>query len=181
MCYYGWDEVDANVVCQQLGLDNEVRDKVNTAIHSFTIIVYNTSFIYYHYNIIALPVNTSRFEAGDGPILLDNVACNKSHSNLSQCVHPLDIGIQEYEEGNIAGVICLNISSTEVTNTPVMKYNGADIKVNSNKSQSALFGSVGAALAVGAIVTVAVVGIAVLLGTKQKKRRSVSLLLILSV
>ena len=131
------------------------------------------------YYVTALPVNTSHFEAGDGPILLDNVACDKSHSNLSQCVHPLDIGIHDCEEDNIAGVICLNIFSTEVTNTPVMlKYNGADIEVNSNKSQSALFGSVGAALAVGAIVTVAVVGIAVLLGTKQRKRRSVSLLLV---
>ena len=109
------------------------------------------------------------------------MACNKSHSNLSQCVGQSNIGIHECEEGNIAGVICLNISSTEVTNTPVMKYNGADIKVNPNKSQSALFGSVGAALAIGAIVTVAVVGIAVLLGTKQRKKRSVSLIIILSV
>ena len=133
------------------------------------------------YYVTALPVNISHFEAGDGPILLDNVACNKSHSNLSQCVHPLDIGTHDCEEGNIAGVICLNISSTEVTNTSVMKYNGADIEVNSKKSQSALFGSIGAALAAGGIATVAVVGIAVLLGTKQRKRRSVSLLLILSV
>ena len=130
----------------------------------------------------ALPVNTSHFEAGDGPILLDNVACNNSHANLSQCVHPQSIGIHECEEDNIAGVICLNISSTEVTNTLVTKKNGTDTKVIGKESQSTLFGSVGAALAVGAIATVAVVGIAVLLGTKQRKRRSVSpIIIILSV
>ena len=111
------------------------------------------------------------------------MACNKSHSNLSQCVHPQSIGIHECEEINTAGVICLKITPTAVTkfNTPVTNKNSTDNKVNSNKSQSALFGSVGAALAVGAIATVAVVGIAVLLGTKQRKRRSVSLIIILSV
>ena len=140
------------------------------------------------------------------------MACNKSHSNLSQCVHPLDIGIHDCEEDNIAGVICLKIApttvtkfntpvtnknstdtkvnsitkvsqllSTTLTNTSVINKSGADTKVNSNKSQSVLFGSVGAALAVGAIATVAVVGIAVLLGKKQRKRRSVSLTIILSI
>ena len=123
-----------------------------------------------YYYVTALPVNTSHFEAGDGPVLLDNVACNKSHSNLSQCVHPLDIGIHNCEEGNIAGVICLNISSTEVTNTPVMKYNGADVEVNSNKSQSALFGSVGAALAVGAIAVVGIVFIVVAVKRRKKNK-----------
>ena len=71
--------------------------------------------------------------------------------------------------------------STALTNTSVINKSGADTKVNSNKSQSVLFGSVGAALAVGAIATVAVVGIAVLIGKKQRKRRSVSLIIILSV
>ena len=120
-------------------------------------------------------------------------------------MHPLDIGIQNCERDNIAGVICLSISSTTftnfnarvtdknhadttalsttLTNTSVINKSGADTKVNSNKSWSVLliFGSVGAALAVGVIATVAVVGIAVLIGKKQRKRRSVSLIIILSV
>ena len=104
--------------------------------------------------ISALPVNTSHFEAGDGPILLDNVACNESHANLSQCVHPLDIGIHDCEEDNIAGVICLS---------------GADTKLNSDKSQSALLGSVGAALAVGAIAVVCVVFVVVVAVKRRKK------------
>ena len=82
------------------------------------------------------------------------MACNKSHSNLSQCVHPLDIGIHDCEEDNIAGVICLS---------------GADTKLNSDKSQSALFGSVGAALAVGATVVVCVVFVVVVAVNRKKK------------
>ena len=58
MCDYGWDEVDANVVCQQM------------------------RFTYQR----ALPTNNSHFGAGEGPILLEYVGCNQSHSNLSQCI-----------------------------------------------------------------------------------------------
>ena len=140
----------------------------------------------------ALPVNTSHFEAGDGPILLDNVTCNKSHLNLSQCVHPLNIGIHDCERDNTAGVICLNISSTTntpvthknaadtkiissttLTNTSVTKNNGADTKVISNISQSALFGSVGAALAVGAIAVACIVFIVVAVKRKKKNNNGI--------
>ena len=122
------------------------------------------------YYVTALPVNTSYFEAGDGPILLDNAACNKSHLNLSQCVHPLDIGIHNCEEDNIAGVICLNVSSTvaEVTNTSATNKINADPTAKANKSQSALFGSVGAALAVGAIAVVGIVFV-VVMGVRRRK------------
>ena len=120
------------------------------------------------------------------------MACNKSHSNLSQCVHPLNIGIHDCEENNTAGVICLNISSTTntpvtnknaadtkiissttLTNTLVTKKNGADIEVNSNISQSALFGSVGAALAVGAIAVVGIVFIAVVVKRRKKNKNGI--------
>ena len=56
VCDYGWDQVDAIVVCRQLGYQR------------------------------ALPTNNSRFGDGEGPILLENVRCNQIHSNLSQCV-----------------------------------------------------------------------------------------------
>ena len=100
------------------------------------------------------------------------MACNKSHSNLSQCVHPLDIGIHECEEDNIAGVICLIVSSTEVTNTSVTNKNGADTKVNGKESQSALFGSVGAALAVGAIAVVGIVFIVIMTVKRRTKNKN---------
>ena len=88
-------------------------------------------------------------------------------------MHPQSIGIHECEEDNIAGVICLNISSTEVTNTSVMKKNGTDTKVNGKESQSALFGSVGAALAVGAIVVVCIVFIVVAVRRREKNNNGI--------
>ena len=58
------------------------------------------------------------FGAGMGPILLDNVTCNRSHSELLQCIHPLDIGIHNCDRKNVAGVACTNVSATTTTNTP---------------------------------------------------------------
>ena len=58
-----------------------------------------------------LRVNQS-FGAGMGPILLDNVACDQSHLELLQCVHPQDIGAHECDQENVAGVICPNVSTT---------------------------------------------------------------------
>ena len=52
-----------------------------------------------------------------GPVLLDNVTCNQSHVELLQCVHPLDIGIHDCNQENVAGVICPNISTVTITTT----------------------------------------------------------------
>ena len=62
VCDYGWDQVDAIVVCRQLGYQR------------------------------ALPTNNSRFGDGEGPILFENVRCNQIHSNLSRCVDFQHIG-----------------------------------------------------------------------------------------
>ena len=53
------------------------------------------------------------FGAGMGPILLDNVTCDQSHSELFQCVHHLDIGIHNCDRENVAGVICPNITVSD--------------------------------------------------------------------
>jgi hypothetical protein len=58
----GWDEVNANIVCQRLGFTNSR----------------------------ALPTNDSRFGAGDGLVQLNNVSCTKEH--LSECVRFPSIG-----------------------------------------------------------------------------------------
>ena len=60
-----------------------------------------------------MPVNQS-FGAGMGPILLDNVTCNQSHLKLLQCVHPLDIGVHDCDQENVAGVICPSVSTTTI-------------------------------------------------------------------
>ena len=58
-----------------------------------------------------MPVNQS-FGAGMGPILLDNVTCDRNHLPmvLLQCVHPADIGIHNCGRENVAGVICPNMT-----------------------------------------------------------------------
>ena len=62
----------------------------------------------------------SNFGSGDGPVLLNNVECNQSHTNLSQCVHELSIGLRECTSNNIAGVICMEaeITSAQGATTP---------------------------------------------------------------
>ena len=57
------------------------------------------------------------FGAGMGPILLDNVTCDQNHSELLQCVHPLDIGIHDCDQINVAGVICPNVFAITTTAT----------------------------------------------------------------
>ena len=54
---YGWDGMDANVICQRLGFTNSR----------------------------ALPTNNNRFGAGDSPIQLNNVSC--TGELLFQCVN----------------------------------------------------------------------------------------------
>ena len=77
VCDYGWDQVDANIVCKQLGFNYQQ----------------------------AFPINNSRFGDGEGPVLLENVRCNQIHSNLSQCVDFQHIGTFRHCM-HTAGVIC---------------------------------------------------------------------------
>ena len=82
----GWDEVDANVVCQQLSITYQR----------------------------ALPTNDSCFGDGEDPVLLENVRCSEGHSTLSQCVNFWLIGVLHRCEHGTAGVICTNeFTSTE--------------------------------------------------------------------
>ena len=77
VCDYGWDQVDADVVCRQLG------------------------FSYQR----ALATNNSHFGDGEGPILFENVRCNQFHSNISQCIDFQHIGTF-HRCVHTAGVIC---------------------------------------------------------------------------
>ena len=61
-----------------------------------------------------MPVSQS-FQAGMGPILLDNVTCD---SELLQCVHPQLTGIHYCDRENVAGVICSGLAITTVTDIP---------------------------------------------------------------
>ena len=70
-----------------------------------------------------MPVNQS-FGAGMGPILLDNVACDQSNSDLLQCVHPQIIGFHNCNRENVAGVICPDSAiTTAATNIGLLATN----------------------------------------------------------
>ena len=58
--------------------------------------------------------------SGQGPVLLNNVECNQSHTNLSQCVHELSIGLLDCRSENIAGVTCQE-STTSLDTTTATK------------------------------------------------------------
>ena len=68
-----------------------------------------------------LPVNQS-FVVGMGPILLDNVACDQSHLELLQCVHPQDIGVHDCDRENVTGVICPQLSTTTTAAVTAFKH-----------------------------------------------------------
>ena len=140
VCDYGWDQADANVVCQQLGFNYQR----------------------------ALPTNNSHFGDGEGPVLLENVRCNQIHSNLSQCVDFQYIGTIR-RCMHTAGVICegmTRISTKQVSIATVyiitanMSRDSTYIDTASNSSVVAILGAVGALIIMIAIAVVTFVLIA---------------------
>ena len=63
----------------------------------------------------SLGVPISNFGVGKGPILFDNVTCNQTHSELSQCVDLQTIGLHNCDRDNTAGVICPEAASVSAT------------------------------------------------------------------
>ena len=140
VCDYGWDEVDANVVCQQLGSKNQR----------------------------ALPTNDSRFGDGEGPILLENVRCNQQHSNLSQCVDFRFTGTSR-DCKHTAGVICSDENITMSTPAKQVLTTLLSHDTYSNGSGSLLLpllGSLGALVIIGVIAAFAIVIIMVVIMRK---------------
>ena len=81
VCDDGWDDIDAGVVCRQLGFGSS-----GTAIRS------------------------AGFGQGSGSILLDNVTCTGNESTLASCDH-LGVGnIRRCSHSEDAGVRCNRIA-----------------------------------------------------------------------
>lgn len=59
ICAYGWDLIDANVVCRSLGFPNAT----------------------------SIGPSWRGFRGGSGPVWLDNVNCRGDESSLTQCTH----------------------------------------------------------------------------------------------
>ena len=89
VCDNEWDQVDADVVCRQLGI-NHLR---------------------------ALPTYGNHFGAGEGPILLYHVRCDKRHSNISQCYDFNILSSNHYDCKDSAGVICADGIDVMITHT----------------------------------------------------------------
>ena len=142
-----WNEVNANAVCQQLGITYQR----------------------------ALPINDSHFGAGDGPILLENLWCSEEHSNLSQCVDFMYIGGRHHCE-HTAGVICMDevmmSTSTEEVPTATVYVTTANMSCDSTykshdttstasgSSAVAIIGAVGVLIIMVAIAVITMVLIA---------------------
>ena len=74
-----------------------------------------------------------------GPILLDNVTCDQSHSELLQCVHLLDIGIHNCDRENVGGAICPNVSTTPLVVTTTTTTAAATESAPRSVSPSTIF------------------------------------------
>ena len=139
-----WNEVDANVVCQQLGIITQR----------------------------ALPIYDSHFGAGDGPVLLESVGCSKGHLNVSQCQDFQFIGVLHRCE-RIAGVICMDeftintsteqlpVATTNTSHESTYKsHDTISMASDSSAIVPVIAGAVGAFIIMVAIVIITMVLIA---------------------
>ena len=108
VCASGWDEVEANIVCSQLGYDVEYSEG-NESVLSIN----NKVFPCLYYGIvIALPLRLNVVLIT--PVLFHNVDCNSSHSELLHCVDLVFIGIGIHNCDKVAGIVCTN-STTHIS------------------------------------------------------------------
>ena len=107
--------------------------------------------------------------AGEGPVLLSNVNCNENNTNLSQCVHPEDIGLHSCDLNSIAGVMCSEIISSETTTASPLPAPSPNMM-----SLPAVIGGVVGALVVLIIAIIIVVILIVLVARRRKEDKDIA-------
>ena len=112
VCDDNWDDLDATVVCRQLGyLDISKYDNCILQQYLFTTI----------FNPDTRPTAIGAYGGGTGPILLDNVECQGSESDLLNCSHS-GLYVHNCVHAEDAGVSCT--SEPYVDDTVVSLYAG---------------------------------------------------------
>ena len=120
VCDDGWSSTDARVVCNQLG-------------YSPFGITYSLCFSLSCIYLIGLAgaaiLTRGQYQAGSGPIFLDNVGCHGTESSLLECYHP-GIGVHNCQHDDDVGIECLcmfyNIAMIKILcchNNVIMKRN----------------------------------------------------------
>ena len=143
VCDYGWDQVDASVVCQQLGFDNQR----------------------------AIPTSNSHIGAGVGTILFENVRCHSTLyqcvdlrliGGLYNCYHTAGV--------ICVGEDMMNISTEPVSATTLHVTTDS---TGLGSSTIAIFGTVSALFIVIVIAVITTVLIVTIMVRKNKANRQV--------
>ena len=95
VCDNGWDPIDANIACNQLGFSRFSRLSINH--------VDPYPFKYFHTDANA--TTSAVFGPGMGPVLLENVICTGNEDRLFDCMNS-GLGVSSCPHSRDAGVRC---------------------------------------------------------------------------
>ena len=107
ICDDFWDELDAQVVCRQLGYHISQGNGICTGIYHFKSLLEQTTG--------SLPVKNAFFGQGTGKILLDDLSCDGSEETLLNCTSQSGMLLMssDCDHSEDAGVKCQGYSELQ--------------------------------------------------------------------